>query len=43
MAADLDIENCCFTLVAQLLDKLQPALQVPTEIAATLKRCAQER
>jgi len=43
MAADLDIENCCFTLVAQLLDKLQPVLQVPTEIAATLKRCVQER
>jgi hypothetical protein len=43
MAADVDIENCCFTLVAQLLDKLQPVLQVPTEIAATLKRCVQER
>ena len=41
---DLDIENCMFCIVHQLLEKLQPdPLLFTAEIKETLRRCALER
>ncbi len=38
---DLDIENCMFTIIAQLVEKL--GVQMPGELETTLKLCAHER
>ena len=40
---DLDIENCCFTLLLQLLDFMKPELPQWAEVRATLVQCSQER
>eukprot|EP00435_Cladocopium_sp_Y103_P030280 s3264_g7.t1 len=40
---DLDIENSLFTLLPQLLEKLQLQPSIPEEIDTTLQRCRLER
>ena len=40
---DLDIENCCFCLSLQILDKLEVRHGVPPEILDCVKKCATER
>ena len=40
---DLDIENCMFTLLPQLLEKLQVDPEMPEEARGALLRCRDER
>ena len=40
---DLDITNCCFVLLLQVLDKLEPQHPQWPGVRETLRECAQER
>ena len=40
---DLDIENCSFVLLVQIIDKLQPTPPMPNDLKKALLRCAHER
>ena len=40
---DLDIKNCCVTLVLQLLEKLEPSPPMPAEAIGALKQWQQAR
>lgn len=40
---DLDIQNCLFTLMSQLLDKLIVEPQMPNDVRSALDRCATDR
>ena len=41
--ADLDISNCCFTLLLQLADRLEPLHPVWPSVRETLRACAEDR
>ena len=40
---DFDIENCCFTLLVQLLDRMEPQHPAWPKIRETLQMCAEKR
>lgn len=40
---DLDVENCMFTIIDQLLDRLDLQPPMPSELREVLRRCAQDR
>lgn len=40
---DLDIENCCFVLILQLLTKLELVTCMPEEYMQVIQRCAEDR
>ena len=40
---DLDIENCCFTITKQLLQKLELVSPMPVDLFAVVQQCADSR
>jgi hypothetical protein len=40
---DLDVENCMFTIIDQLLDRLDLHPPMPADLREVLRRCAQDR
>ena len=40
---DLDIKNCCFVLLRQILNKLQPTPPLPSDLQGLLDSCALQR
>ncbi|CAE7810987.1 unnamed protein product [Symbiodinium sp. CCMP2592] len=40
---DLDIENCCFVLMLQIMDRLSPTHPSWKSVRCTLEQCAKER
>ncbi|CAE7650574.1 unnamed protein product [Symbiodinium sp. CCMP2592] len=40
---DLDIANCCLTILRQLIDKMEPTPGLPTHLRSVLDRCVEDR
>lgn len=40
---DYDIHNCCFTILHQLIERLEPCMPCPPSVVATLKELATNR